>query len=137
VVVFAGNIVSVVCDAGSHGTHVAGIVAGCVARGACVCRRRCRTLVLSIICRALPIRRYNPGQPELDGVAPGAQIVSIKVCVVSVGTVVKEWRVREARQLWRASSAKVVWDLSCCECVCMCVWRKVRLRLKGIRRRWQ
>ena len=47
---FTGNIVSVVCDTGSHGTHVAGIVAG-----------------------------YNEDHPELDGIAPGAQIVSIKV----------------------------------------------------------
>ena len=46
----AGDIVSVTSDAGSHGTHVAGIVAG-----------------------------YNPDAPELNGIAPGAQIVSVKV----------------------------------------------------------
>ncbi len=50
-----GDLVSVVCDAGSHGTHVAGIIAG-----------------------------YNEHAPELNGIAPGAQIVSVKVRVSGV-----------------------------------------------------
>ena len=45
-----GDIVSIVCDASSHGTHVAGITAAC-----------------------------HPDAPELNGVAPGAQLVSIKI----------------------------------------------------------
>ncbi|OQS04901.1 tripeptidyl-peptidase [Thraustotheca clavata] len=45
-----GKVLSIVCDAGSHGTHVAGIVAA-----------------------------YHDDDPKNNGVAPGAQIVSVKI----------------------------------------------------------
>ena len=45
-----GNLLSIVCDDGSHGTHVAGIVAA-----------------------------NYPAQPELNGLAPGAQLIGVKI----------------------------------------------------------
>jgi tripeptidyl-peptidase-2 len=45
-----GSVLSVVCDSGAHGTHVAGIVGAC-----------------------------HEDAPEFNGVAPGAQIVAVKI----------------------------------------------------------
>lgn len=50
---------SIVTDTGSHGTHVAGIVAACM--------------------RNVDGNVATGGMAQFDGVAPGAQIVSCKI----------------------------------------------------------
>eukprot|EP01117_Protostelium_nocturnum_P004535 TRINITY_DN1637_c0_g1_i1.p1 TRINITY_DN1637_c0_g1~~TRINITY_DN1637_c0_g1_i1.p1 ORF type:complete len:1249 (-),score=365.62 TRINITY_DN1637_c0_g1_i1:533-4279(-) len=52
-----GNLVSIVTDCSPHGTHVAGIVGA-----------------------------YHPTQPELNGIAPGVQLISVKIGDTRLGS---------------------------------------------------
>lgn len=74
-----GNVVSIVTDAGSHGTHVAGIVAA-----------------------------HHPHHPALDGVAPGAQIVSIKIGDTRLGSMEQTLGLARALRAIKDTGAHVV-----------------------------
>jgi tripeptidyl-peptidase-2 len=52
-----GNRVMITCDAGAHGTHVAGIIGA-----------------------------HYPDKPELNGIAPGCQIIGIKIGDTRLGS---------------------------------------------------
>jgi tripeptidyl-peptidase-2 len=74
-----GDVVSIVTDAGSHGTHVASIVAA-----------------------------HHPGARALDGVAPGAQIVSIKIGDTRLGSMETSIALTRALSAIKRSGATVV-----------------------------